>query len=775
MQELYEKLKLFYLGFKENSTTPVVYENKDLTTHALIIGMTGSGKTGLGVGLIEEATLDNIPSIIIDPKGDMGNLLLTFPKMDAQSFKPWIDADQLNGQSIDAYAQKTASMWKQGIQNSTQDLSRVQRLKDSGDFTIYTPGSSAGVGVALLSDFKAPPQEIMEDRELLSTLVSSTVTSILDLIDIKSDPISGKEHVLISSIFMNFYAQHKDFDIQTLISSIVSPPFKKIGVFAIESFMSQDKRLELALKLNTIIANPSFSGWMQGEALDMDRMLFTKDGKAKVNIFTISHLSDKERMFFVTLLLNTFLGWMRRQEGSARLRALFYMDEIFGFFPPTANPPSKQPMITMLKLARAFGVGVVLSTQNPIDLDYKGLSNIGTWFIGRLQTSQDKDRVIDGLQVQGSKYSKKELFELLSNIKKRHFLLKNIHDDGLIVFATRWVLSYLKGPLSKKQISALMKDKKLTASIDTPKIKKDTQNSERKPILNDNISQHYSYYSQSDEYILAPFLACEATVNFVDKRRNVQCKKEICVKIPLHPNSRSIKWQDIQQREDVTLEQSPRPKSKFAHLPNFLLPLKSLNAYKKEFKNYLYQNQKESIFENKKLKIFSSFNTPKEAFMLKVHDKLEALSDEKAKKIKDDFIKKQEILERKLQSANYKLEKEKGDVSAKTTNTIINVGTSILGAFLGGNLFSRTNASRLGSSVRSASGIVKEKRDVSRVEDIIENINDDMEELREKLSIKLDEIKEQFSVENYPTQTVQISPRRADIYDTKLFILWEEE
>jgi len=785
MQKIYETLKLFYLGHKEGTHTPVVYENKDLTTHGLIIGMTGSGKTGLGIGLIEEATIDNIPSIVIDPKGDMGNLLLTFPDMDAKSFAPWVDAQEAasKGKSVQEYAQTIASTWKKGIESFDQDISRVATLKAQGEFTIYTPGSSAGVGVALISTFKAPPPIIMEDRELLTTLISSTVTSILSLIDIQSDPLSGKEHILLSSIFLNFFEKGQDVSLEALIGAIASPPFEKVGVFALNTFYPQDKRLELAMKLNALVASPSFSTWLEGELLDIDNMLFTKEGKAKVSIFSIAHLNDKERMFFVTLLLNEFLGWMRRQEGSSRLRALLYMDEIFGFFPPNQNPPSKQPMLTMLKQARAFGVGVVLSTQNPVDLDYKGLSNIGTWFIGRLQTAQDRERVISGLQgIQGSDYDKATLMELIANLKKRHFLIKNIHEEGLHVFSTRWVLSYLKGPLTRDQIASLMEAKKSAISNThaqnqsiIPKHKPISSTLSTPPILNHAITQTYHYTSQSERYILSPFLACESEVAFVDTKRGIHHIKKIYHAIPLHEKLHEVAWQDRQLLHFENPQTKPRVGSSYGKLPPFILEMRSLSSLTKDWQDHLYRNERLDIFSNHALGIYGDVGMSEEAFNLRVHDALENAFEKAKETLIAKFEKDELALERKLQTLETRLDKEKADVNSKTTNMAITIGTSLLGALLGGNLFSKTNAGKLGTAARSTSSVLKEKRDVARIESQMQEIINQMEKLKESLALKLEETKASFDIRHFPNETYQIKPRRADIYNTKLFIAWVEE
>ena len=368
MDTIFEKMGLFYLGKDSSDDTLELYKSKHLTTHAAIIGMTGSGKTGLGIGIIEEAAIDNIPSIIIDPKGDMGNLCLDFPNMNPSDFIPYIDpiAAQNKNLSIEEFAKITAQKWKDGIESFGQDLTRVKKLSDVKK-TIYTPGSSAGVGVNILGNFNAPNTEILDDSDLFSSLINSTVTSLLSLVGIDANPISSKEHLLLSNIFNFYWSKGKSLSLEDLIGYIATPPFKKIGVLTLKSFYPQNERMKLAMLLNNVISSVTFSSWIRGEALDIQNMLYDEKGKAKISIFSIAHLNDNERMFFVTILLNAYINWMRAQRGSSILKSLIYMDEIFGFFPPTKNPPSKEPMLLLLKQARAFGTGIVLSTQNPVE------------------------------------------------------------------------------------------------------------------------------------------------------------------------------------------------------------------------------------------------------------------------------------------------------------------------------------------------------------------------------------------------------------------------
>src|SRR3954462_5600226 len=401
----FKKLGLFYLGREydvrsgKRLDNAVLYDSRDLVTHAVCVGMTGSGKTGLCLSLIEEAVIDGVPVIAIDPKGDIGNLLLTFPNLAPQDFRPWIDEDEARraGQTPDDFAASEARKWQDGLRAWGQDGARIARLKAAATFTIYTPGSRAGVPVSILSSFAAPTGAAKDDAEALAERAGSTATGVLSLAGVDAQPRS-REQTLLSTIFANAWRDGRDMDLASLIAQVQTPSFQKIGIVDLESFFPSKERFELAMKLNGLLAAPGFEQWLEGEPLDPSTLLYTAEGKPRVAVFSIAHLGDSERMFFVALLLNQLVAWMRAQSGTSSLRAVVYMDEILGYFPPVATPPSKGPLLTLLKQGRAFGVGVLLATQNPVDLDYKGLSNAGTWLIGRLQTDQDKQRVLDGLE-----------------------------------------------------------------------------------------------------------------------------------------------------------------------------------------------------------------------------------------------------------------------------------------------------------------------------------------------------------------------------------------
>ncbi|MCA8950734.1 MAG: ATP-binding protein, partial [Planctomycetes bacterium] len=438
----YEALGAFYLGKRVDPRTgeltaePILYDSRDLTTHAMCVGMTGSGKTGLCLALIEEAAIDGIPVLAIDPKGDLGNLMLTFPELRAGDFEPWIDREEAarKGRTPEQHAESISRTWRDGLAQWQQDGERIRRLRAAADFAIYTPGSDAGLGLSILRGFDAPPPAVRADREAMTAKVQSAVSSLLALLSLDTDPLQSREHIYLSNVLTHHWQAGTDLSIAELIRSLQEPPFTRIGVMDVDTVFPARDRFGLAMALNGLLASPAFAAWSEGEPLDVQRLLHTDSGQPRVSIVSIAHLPEDQRMFFVTLLLSEVLAWTRQQPGTSSLRALIYMDEVFGYLPPTQNPPSKLPLMTLLKQARAYGVGVMLATQNPVDLDYKALSNMGTWFLGRLQTERDKLRVLDGLEgasaQTGAVFDRAAVERALSGMESRRFLLHDVHEDG---------------------------------------------------------------------------------------------------------------------------------------------------------------------------------------------------------------------------------------------------------------------------------------------------------------------------------------------------------
>ena len=775
MQEVYEKLGLFYLGKDVDKETQqpteilTLLKNKNFTTHAAIIGMTGSGKTGLGVALIEEAAIDNIPAIVIDPKGDMGNLCLTDPEFSAKQFEPWVrDEAEAKGEVPAVYAQKVAQMWKEGIESWQQSSERVARFA-AVEKTIYTPGSSAGVSVNILSSLGKPPVEIMEESDTLASYLKSAASSLLALIGEDTDSLDTPEYILVAQILMHAWTSDEEMDIAKIIGQIINPPFKKIGVLPLEDFFPQKKRFSLATRFNALLASPSFSSWLEGEELDIQKLLYDENGKAKIAIFSIVHLNDQERMFFVTLLLNRYIAWMRRQSGTSRLKTLLYMDEIFGFFPPSKNPPSKEPMLLLLKQARAFGVGVVLSTQNPVDLDYKGLANIGTWFIGRLQTTQDIKRVIDGLGGKvGSSFDKNEIKALLSNLAKRTFFLKSAHLDDIRLFTTRWVLSYLKGPLKKDEIATLMAQKKalLTRKL-TP--------SSAHAIHKESATQTYQQVDRSivqyfepdatgrNDYF--PTLAAKATVHFFNQSRGIDEEKTLMLSLPIEASLSRIDWEAAEE-DSVDFERFPRTVptgAHFAMLPETVLQDKGLRKCVRELKEYLYQSESLQLWRCRMPKLESKAGESRADFMVRLQDILAEKKEEAIEKLKERYGKKEKVLMDRLERAKARVAKEEAD----STSSIIEAGISVLGA-----LFGKTSVSKVGRAVNKGGRILKERGEMSRAQERVASIEEDINLLEEELEQKIDALNEKYSVENCEVTEFRIKPRKTDIDVESCALVW---
>jgi hypothetical protein len=790
----YEKLGLMYLGREidmdtgDSSALPLLYKNKDLTTHGVIIGMTGSGKTGLGMAIIEEAIMDDVPSIIIDPKGDMGNLLLTFPGCTPEEFLPWIDPAEAarKEMSPEQYAARTADSWREGLASWGQDVERIAALREKTDMTLYTPGSSAGVGVSVLSGFSAPPPELLQDTDTINSLVNTTATSLLALVDIDGDPLQSREHILLSSLFLHFWRQGEDLTMEALVGHIVNPPFDKVGVLGLNTFYPQSQRMGLAMALNNILASPAFKSWTEGVPLDIGRILYSDTGKPQTAIFSIAHLSETERMFFVTMLLNRFVGWMRRQQGAATLKAMIYMDEIFGYFPPTSNPPSKKPMLLLLKQARAYGVGVILATQNPVDLDYKGLSNIGTWFVGRLQTSQDQQRVLDGIVgASDGRLDTTRVRKMLSNMKGRQFLLNSAHLDSPLLFETRWVLSYLKGPISKDDIKRLMDAGQGLSSRLTPVAKSRTATTAPDagggepglaPLLPGSIEQLYFLQNVVQELpVFQPWLAAEASVRFYNTKRNIDTVNRIQLRLYLSEGFVRPAWEEAEEtpyRLDSCMVESPSGGSYYP-LPAQISSTRDLRNLGRTFADYLYNSQKLELYRIKGGGLESGPGESLADFKVRVNGYLKEQKTGVIEKIMAGYQADRSRLEQKLGRALDRLDKEKVDVKTKTTDSLISIGVAVVGAFLGRKTFSASSVGRAATGIRSVGRVAKEKSDVLRMEEEVSRIQAEIDKLEQEMESEIVRAGDSFVADDYELETFAIKPRRADIFDVRTVLLWE--
>lgn len=805
----FEKLGVFYLGRpydlakKKPKAGWLLYDSKDLVTHAVCVGMTGSGKTGLCLALLEEAAIDGIPAIIIDPKGDLGNLLLTFPNLQGTDFLPWVNEDEARKKGLTPadYAAQQAETWKKGLASWGQDSERIQRLKDAADFAIYTPGSHAGLPVSILKSFSAPSQDILDDPELLQERVNTMATSLLGLLGLEADPIKSREHILLSTILSTAWKQAKDLDLTQLIQQIQTPPVPKVGVLDLDSFFPSKERFAFAMKLNNLLAAPGFTTWLEGEALDIGRILHTSDGKPRMAIFSIAHLNDAERMFFVTLLLTQMVGWMRSQSGTTSLRALLYMDEIFGYFPPVSNPPSKLPLLTLLKQARAFGVGVVLATQNPVDLDYKGLANTGTWFIGRLQTERDKARVLEGLEGAsagaGQKFDRRRMEQTLAGLGTRIFLMNNVHEDEPVVFETRWCLSYLRGPLTRGQIKTLMEPARgqgreargggnqipVRNSL-SPQVPSAVPLASR-PMLSSDIPQHFipvrSTRTVTSTLRYQPMLLGAAQVRFTDAKAGVDATQDVMALTPITNGVVPVNWDDMTAIDVplADLEPSSQPSAQFGEFPPAANKAKSYETWRKDFANWLYRTQKLTLLRSPSLDRISNPGESERDFRVRLQQLGRERRDQHTERLRKTYAPKIAALQERIRRAEHAKEREAEQAKAAYVQTAISVGATLLGAFLGRKTISATTLGRATTAARGVGRSIKETQDAARAGETIDALKAQLQDFEEEFKKEADALAAKMDPLTESLQTVTITPSKSNIA-VKLVTLawaphWQEE
>ena len=726
-----EKLGLFYLGraispdAEEPTGQPILYDSRDLTTHGVIIGMTGSGKTGLGLSIIEEAAIDGIPVIAIDPKGDVGNLLLSFPELAPANFAPWV------ARGVDP-AQE-ATKWKEGLAAWHQDGERIRRMRDAADFAIYTPGSSAGCQLSVLHSLTAPPEGL--DQESLTDRASTAASSVLALAGIDADPMTSREHILLAMLFQDAWSAGRALDLGDLIAAVQTPPFARVGVIDLETFFPAKDRTALSLRLNNLIASPSFAGWTEGEPMNASNLLYTSAGKPRVSVVSIAHLSDAERMFAVSSLLSEIVTWVRAQSGTTSLRALLYFDEVFGYLPPVANPPSKAPLLTLLKQARASGLGVLLATQNPVDLDYKGLANAGTWFLGRLQTERDKARLLDGLEAaSGAGMDRPAVDAALSSLGKRRFLLHNVHAKQAVLFESRWALSYLRGPMTKEDIKRLTPSQpaagpaeegqgpEVTGRRPQPsRTKARRQISQDRPILASDIPQLYLARAADDASAYQPHLYGSAQLFFGDSKFALDEARRVNVIVPLEAGTRVVDW-DRAQPIDATpqeLRDQPTVEAPYAPLPSFATSVEKFAKLARDFDRWLGRTQRLELFRHTGLKMTSRPGESERDFLIRVRDAVHEKRGAALDKLRRKWETKLASARERVRRAEARVSTEKQDVQQSTMQTTVSFGATILGAVLGRRGGGLGTLGRATTAARGVGRSMRERQQVERAEEAL--------------------------------------------------------
>lgn len=784
----YEKLGAFYLGREFDLEADglrddlVLYDSRELTTHGVIVGMTGSGKTGLGIGLLEEAAIDGIPVIAIDPKGDLGNMLLTFPDLRPEDFRPWVDpqAAATRGQSPDQYAAAQAALWRTGLDQWGQGADRIRRLEAAAERTIYTPGSTAGRAISLLRGFAAPSAALREDGDLFRERVQATASSILGFLGIQADPMTSREHVLLATILETLWRQGKDLDLAGVINAIQHPPVTRLGVMDLDTVYPARDRFALAMQLNTLLASPGFAAWLEGDPLDASSLLFTTEGKPRVSILSIAHLSDQERMFFVSLLLSEILAWVRSQSGTSSLRALLYMDEVFGFLPPTANPPSKQPLMTLLKQARAFGVGVVLATQNPVDLDYKALSNAGTWWIGRLQTERDKQRLLDGLEgAGGGGFDRQQTGRILASLGKRVFLQHSVHSNEPTIFQTRWVLSYLAGPMTREQIRSLtppspsVSPAAPAAAIPEPPVTLPAQATA--PHLPPDIPQVYLPCRRAGVQVhYRPLLLGAADLLFSSAPHSVQETRRVLHLTPVSDGAVPVDWAAATRAElDVAhLESQGVSGAGFATPAAPLVQSRNYAAWTKLYERYLRGNETLTLWRSPSLRVNSTPDEDERDFRIRLRQVAHERRDTAVDVLRRKYASRVQTLQNRLRTAEHTLEQRRTQATQRKLETAVSTGTAILGALFGRSVASVGTVSRAGTAIKSAGRMGRDSQNVATAQANAEALRTQLRELEEEVAREVQALEGAHDPLTEPLEEVRLSPRAGGITVHTVTLAW---
>jgi hypothetical protein len=773
----------------------MLLDSRDLVTHAMCVGMTGSGKTGLGICLLEEAAMDGIPAIVIDPKGDMGNLLLSFPELKGSDFEPWVHADEAeaDGLTVSELAEKKAGIWRKGLADSMQDGDRIRAMRQNAEFVLYTPGGQFGRPLSLEGMFKSPSPAAMADPELFQEVVSTTATSLLHLVGITNvDPVTSREHVFLSTLIQKAWQDSQDVSISTLIHWISKPPIKTIGVMDIETYLPEKDRFALALRFNNLIASPAFAAFMDGEPFDIPSLLYTPEGKPKISILTLSHLADAERMFFVTLLLNRIVAWMRTEQGTSSLRALLYMDEVFGYFPPVANPPAKKPLLTLLKTARAYGLGIMLATQNPADIDYKGLSNVGTWFVGRLTTERDRMRLLEGMadeSIEG--ISRSELGTLIAGLQQRQFVMRSVRGGEPVLFKTRFCMSYLAGPLTREQIKRLVANQKATFApsrsfqpapepIATPvpvlpPAQEPVSHSEQATVTPQVASGvAVSYLPGMPGQLYKPALAGFLTVYYEDQKKGISHTEKVARLTPLSQGVVACDWND-QLELDISLdelESEPPANAHFSGLPADARTKTSFTAWQRALVDTVWRDSSLELRQHVKFGLISELDESDRDFISRVKMAAREKRDIELDEIEAKYEKKRLALEERIAKAEERVDRVKGQAKDSKLQTAISFGAAALGAVLGKSLISQSTVYKSATAAKSASRTQKSVGNIGRAEESQDRVEQQMTLLEADMKKDLQAVSDRYETAADDIVTTTVRPLKRDVVVKAFALVW---
>ncbi len=753
----------FYLGKNPDSGARFFYDPDDLVTHAAILGMTGSGKTGLGIGLLEEAARQGIPALVLDPKGDLTNLLLHFPALRPEDFAPWVDPGEAKqkGISREALAAEKAALWKKGLAADGLGEAEIRALERVG-YAVYTPGSSAGIPVSILASLAAPGPGM--DLEAQADRVAATASALLGLAGFSDlDPVNDREHVLVSRILLEAWQRGEDLTLEKLILRVQRPPFSRLGVFDLEAFYPERERTALAMRLNNLLASPAFALWTRGVPLDVEKLLFDGE-RPRHAVFYLAHLDDAERMFFVTLLLGALEAWTLAQPGTSRLRALLYFDEVYGYLPPSRKPPSKPPLLRLLKQARAFGVGLVLATQNPVDLDYKALSNAGTWFVGRLQTPQDKDRLLDGLESLAGGADRARLDRLISGLKKRVFLAKNVHRGAPELFSTRWAMNYLAGPLGKERIPELnalvgARAEAAASPPEAPAPPEDTGLAEP-PATPGWLEVYYL-----GEGALKPFLLAQAEYRVARRKYGLNATERACVRVPAEALVGIVPFEDFACEPREAYPETPPPRARYAPLPAVFQDARRMKGLERAFKDWVYQNARVKIFVHPELKLYGRVGEEKDAFLKRAEREAGFRAQEEVEKLKAKYRRRLDALKRRLDRERRELAEDQAELKRRKLEEVGGYLDTVMALFGGRRRALTAPLAKRRMAARAAEEVAESEAEIARLQA-------EIAELSEELAAEAKAIEERWKALAREVEEVELGPYKKDIALEAFGLAW---
>jgi hypothetical protein len=793
------------------AATYAILDPDALTRHAVCLGMTGSGKTGLCVALLEELAMAGVPVLLIDPKGDMGNLALAFSEHAPNDFAPWVDPAEAKkkGVSVQELAASLSERYREQLAEWQVGPERIDAFTKGAKVTVYTPGSSAGVGVDVLSSLFAPPADL-GDAEAVNEALSAAVQSLLGLIGHDGDPLTDPATLVVSQVLASFWEAGETPGLDALIPAIVDPPFAKVGVFPVDKFFPRNERMKLAMALNALAASPAFAAWAQGQPLDAEAFLTPVENRTPISIFYLAHLDEPRRMFFISALLQNVVRYSRRLPGTSSLRALVYFDEVYGYLPPyPKNPPVKKPVLTLMKQARAVGIGTMLVTQNPVDLDYSAIANAGTWFIGRLQTKQDRDKVIDGLAGAGGNIDVRQIDEWIARLPARAFVLREPGASEPRLITSRQTISFLRGPLTRQEIERLSGKVRTVETGPPPPGMRRALGSTGEPsgagaasvapraaakppngytaepapapdgycyrwldpsvVFSSRLQAVFGGAAQpprdDGRMTWEPALYARLFLRFDSGTEYRFDRDEQRLFFPLRADFRVTVEPAF---EDADFVQPPDAPAWYAPLPSFLDEARELKAMEKRVVDDVLRGEVEKMFKHKALRLDGRAGESRDDFEARCFAVLQDRIDADVAKLQERVTRELKRLEERRERLQLDKQRHQSDASYRQVNEVVGAGEALMGLFFG----RRSVGSSVSSAMSRRNQASQASQRAARSDSDIQRIENEVYELEQSTEAEIEKIKEKHLKLLSDVDEVDVRLRKDAVRLGDFGILW---